>query len=277
MSYYDIHALKATYDLLDCPYFKIVNVATHAQVGSNATEGNKETAWNKFDQLYDALPSGIYQIYFKNTPTTGWSNANVYLLKKGEEEIIAMQQDGIARIGNVPGNLSSRERELIEKHNQEKLDLLEKFHKLEMKQLKQELRSEFESKQSSVAETAIAGIVNNIPSILDYLTGKTATVGLAGIAQPKSAPKNKIKTSAAFDDDDIDDIDDDDDDYNDDDDDSGNVPEFIEGRLDLNELVADANAIQEAMPEIHVNLLFNKLASWVQNNPAMARNLIANL
>lgn len=46
-------------------------------------------------------------------------------------------------------------------------------------------------------------------------------------------------------------------------------------RLDLNALADAADRIQEAIPDIPVNLILDKLAAYCESNPTQARNLIS--
>lgn len=239
-----VDQLKSWFLLNNYPFWTLSygqQKATNNIVGSNMELSDVNQSWEHLQRFLDELNDGKYHLEVKQNPSSSRGcPGRVFQIGDGAMASVA----GIgASYNGMPAASSAEATKLREEITELKLKLAEKDNDRKLDELKREIVA---VKESNTFTERIMGVLeNNAPVLIEKLFGATASggaqVGIAGIGEQVA---ERTTTAAA------------------------------DTLIDLNAIVNAAYIIQEAIPHVNVNEVFNKLADYCKANPTQAISLI---
>lgn len=241
------------------PYFVIYHGSSKGRrVGNNfdAETPDIKTSLAELSEIVELYGPGVYTVEQKKTPTA--SQGDIHVFRYGDAEEPAnvgrsVQPAQAQSPGAFFNGLDARfflnqtfqyQSELANAQ----MALLKK--EMEMEMLKREMKEKDTHQDTG---DKIMGFFEKNPRVVDrvfdVLTGTPATASVGRLKSETPIPQ--------------DDEDGDDDDF-----------VYENGRIDLNSLFDAAHRIQCKIPDLHVNEILDRLASFVEANTDQARNLI---
>ena len=236
-----VEQLKSWFFLNKHPYWTLSygqQKSTNNIVGSNMELSDVNQAWEHLELFLEQLSDGKYHLEVKSSATTSRGCPGMVF------QVGDLASASVTGIGGYPAAMPSASNaesvKLREEITELKLKLAEKDNDRKLDELKREIVA---VKESNTFTERIMGVLeSNAPVLIEKLFGSApgAQVGIAGLGE-NSAELNRATT---------------------------------DNTIDLNSLVNSAYMIQEAIPQINVNEVFNKLAEYCKGNPQQAVTMI---
>lgn len=240
------------------------------QIGSHLPEGEADfdEAMAVIDQIITAYGDGVYTVECRSSKLASRGNdTHTFMSGDGGSDAKAKQAVAGAPAHPAASFFSGLDAKyfLDQANNQQstilklQMEILKKEMEIKLLEMKsKEEKRRLESEQGG----GIAGFIKDNPVIvnrvLDVLQGKPAAIGTL-TAHPSTVPAPPV-----------------DDNDNDEEDDDDEV-EYAPGTLDLNDLYAAAVRVSKALPSMHPNEVFNKIAAFAEKSPQQAAQYLAFL
>ncbi len=235
-----------------------LSMSAKSKIGEYDDEsGDLESSWSDLEELLGLYGDGTFKIALMSKKGTNNNGANIHTVKIGEGSSRSLSNSGGGNISTQLENLIKLNQFLDNKSGDEVSGVYEgakeEFQKdLEIYKMKMELK---DLKKESALEKILGTCIEKLPFILNQFTGQPVSTALGSTG---SSPKTKMGYDGRTTE-------------------EGPDPDQEVHEIDLNQLVNDANRMQDLFPEKNVNLLFHKLVNFCEKDPAQAKMLLSQL
>ena len=226
------------------------------QIGSNLSDEaiDADESLSELEDIVSRYGDGVYTVECRSNRTASRGNdMHTFMYGDGDPKTIA--KGSTAQPAAHPA--ASFFAGLDAKYFMEQSAALNtQVMKLQMELMRKEmevaeLKRDLKETEKGDDGNSIAGFVNKNPMLVNRIIDV-----FAGNVTPTTTRVGVLKTDAA--------------EVPPEDEDEGYEP----GKIDVNALIECAQINQKAIPDMHPNEVFDKLADWVEANPAQAANML---
>jgi hypothetical protein len=227
------------------------------QIGSMLSEGeiDVEESLSELQDIVTSYGDGVYTVECRSSRAASRGN-DIHTFMYGDAAPVQVSGKGTAAAPVHPAasffsgldakyfmdQTNAVQNQLV----QAQMKLLQK--EMEIMNLKRDLK---EAEQEP--EAGIGSFLSKNPQIVEraigFLSGEQPRVAVGTLKSTKPIPVEENDEDGEY--------------------------EYEQGKIDLNALFEAAMRIQAALPDIHPNDVFDKIAEYAENNPAQAKNLLS--